>query len=301
MTEQFENPNNGKKYNFIKRLGSGATATVYKVVEDTRGTGGCRFYALKQIKITIDTPIQKIQQEISIMSRISGNCKVLPCIYDSWHNKTHYYVLMDYINGVPLDELHLPAQCQAWRKICHMLVMGLHYIHSYGIFHRDIKPDNIMVTDDFRIYYVDFGLACQAPCEPAGTPAFMPPEFRDIRYYKDNGASFLSDVYMLGVTMFESIFQEEFNKARGFFSSTAEFRQAWSRSRQFLSHNRDAQFLYPWNLIILQMTEYRRIDRPTTELILQELQKNKFYTTTKIRFSNYKTFDIQPDDEQKTV
>jgi serine/threonine protein kinase len=304
MTEErFENPNNGKKYEMLDVLGRGMAGKVYKVVEDTHGPGACKFYALKEIVITRDTTVEKIEEEVAIMRAIAGNCKVLPCIYDSWRRGNSYYVLMSYINGVPLNKLHLPAQCQSWRKICMMLVLGLHYIHSFGVLHRDIKPDNIIVTDDFHVYYVDFGLACRRlPCAPVGTPDFMPPEFRDMQYYKEDGASVLSDVFMLGASMYESIFQKKFNPSDRFLAATAEFQQGWRTARQFLANDRKATFLFPWNMIILQMLAYKRIDRPTTEIILREAKRNRFYSTTQIRFLNHKAFGIKPPppEEEKS-
>jgi len=67
------------------------------------------------------------------------------------------------------------------------LLLGLNFIHNKGYSHRDIKPNNILITKDYTIKYIDFGIACLAECRVSectnicgginGTLNYMPPEF----------------------------------------------------------------------------------------------------------------------------
>lgn len=178
----FTDKNSGKVYRVIKQIGKGAQGIVYKVIEKIPSgiqiQSGCKYYALKQINVLTEIAERRVKTELKIVKKIAGNCKVLPCIHGYWNTDNKYYILYDFISGNSLDELYLPAHCDIWKKIIYLLVLGLAYIHSLGVLHLDIKPDNIIVTDNFRVFYVDFGLSCLMPdCDPAGTPQYMPPEF----------------------------------------------------------------------------------------------------------------------------
>ena len=89
-------------------------------------------------------------------------------------------------------------------------MQGIDYMHSMGVTHGDIKPDNLLLGADGRVRICDFGAARQ--CGPddimirtVGTPAFFSPEMCDGRPYSARGA----DVWALGVCLYIFVFGEK--------------------------------------------------------------------------------------------
>lgn len=99
------------------------------------------------------------------------------------------------------------------RKMMREIIKGLDYLHSNGILHRDIKPQNILVSADDKIKLSDFGLSTnyeyQSEISPQiGTNQFMPPEYFKGCYKKNSSRINLicllkqGDVWALGITLF---------------------------------------------------------------------------------------------------
>jgi eukaryotic-like serine/threonine-protein kinase len=117
----------------------------------------------------------------------------------------HHFLEMEFVPGRSLQQLidqgPLPP-LQATRIICR-IAEGLAAAHQGGILHRDLKPDNVLMTHRGQPKIADFGLAKKlhgggsAGERLAGTPQFMAPEL-----FQGEGASFASDVYSLGVCYF---------------------------------------------------------------------------------------------------
>lgn len=129
-------------------------------------------------------------------------------IYYAGIEKGMRYFAMEYINGNPLDDIvdeNGPLNVPLTLHIVYYAVSALAEALKYGIIHRDIKPGNIMLTEDYTVKIVDFGLSklmhedssitAEGSC--FGTPHFMSPE-----QCKGDPLDFRSDIYSLGITMF---------------------------------------------------------------------------------------------------
>ncbi len=121
------------------------------------------------------------------------------------HNPDTGTLIMEFIQGRSLSELRaLP-----WRTIAyviHQLAQTLDWLHDQGVIHRDLKPDNVIVTANYRAKLIDFGSTpaasdtpTQAQDEIPGTPNYAAPEV-----VTHGATSTASDVYALfGVTLFK--------------------------------------------------------------------------------------------------
>ncbi|MCO5171419.1 MAG: protein kinase [Planctomycetes bacterium] len=122
------------------------------------------------------------------------------------------YIAMDFTEGCPLGDL-LAASGAALEELLRVflhVVRAVHYAHSRGIVHRDLKPDNILVDLQGCPRILDFGVAKRLgdgagdtmAGELVGTPAYMSPEQAEARH---DDIDTRSDVYSLGVTLFELV------------------------------------------------------------------------------------------------
>ena len=115
-------------------------------------------------------------------------------------------IVTEYVPGKSLRQVlkERLAQGEAFKEeevavIAKQLLMALSYCHEQGIMHRDIKPDNVLITPDGNVKLIDFGLAdwtTKSARESVGTPYFIAPEMIN-HSYKES-----CDVWSLGVLLF---------------------------------------------------------------------------------------------------
>jgi calcium-dependent protein kinase len=127
---------------------------------------------------------------------------------DVFENQDYLYIVMEYLSGGDffsfLEKRKFRLSEDNARRISHQLATALYYLHSFGIAHRDMKPENILMvkpTDDSDVKLVDFGLSktfgpgetCK---EPFGTLCYVAPEILLQRSYDRS-----VDLWSLGVIM----------------------------------------------------------------------------------------------------
>ncbi|KAA8499375.1 putative cysteine-rich receptor-like protein kinase 39 [Porphyridium purpureum] len=208
-----EEHSNGKKGKFVE-LGAGGFGTVY------RGTCMGETVAIKQVNSSSDTAIREFKNELGMMWRASHENII----------RTHggFYPLEgvdDHVGEVPLILLEyapkgsLEKYMFADKKetllpndillcIFRGILDGLKYLHASNVVHRDIKPQNILLMDDFTPKISDFGLATVKNTysfanTTLGTRGYMAPEvIRGDRYNRS------CDVWSYGVMLFEMMLGE---------------------------------------------------------------------------------------------
>jgi len=156
---------------------------------------------------------QKFRKEAENLSKLDhSNIVHVLDVFDE--NNTTYYV-MQYIDGQSLDEYILQQGCIAESKaraIVKEVGAAVQYMHSNKMLHLDLKPKNVMLDKDGKVYLIDFGLSKQydSKGEPesstkvgAGTPGYAPIE--QANYREGKGFPVTMDVYALGATMFKML------------------------------------------------------------------------------------------------
>jgi serine/threonine-protein kinase len=148
----------------------------------------------------------RFAREAAITGKLdhTGILKIIPVA-----NKSRPYIVMEYLEGKTLYDVldhrrPLPA-CEAL-QLASRLCDILEYLHRQGVIHRDLKPGNIMISDDGSPHIIDFGVAKCRELElggisaQIGTPEYMAPE--QIRGDRTDGRT---DIYSLGVILYEIV------------------------------------------------------------------------------------------------
>jgi serine/threonine protein kinase len=187
-----------KGYEVIEKIGQGGMATVYKASCTSTG----KVVAIKVLSEEMAAkPVlrKRFEQEIRAASQLEHPNIV--ATLDHGESDAGPYLVMEYVKGESLGERIERAgplnPVEAVRLIT-QVARALEYAHQQGVIHRDVKPDNILVTPDGQARLVDFGTR---PGTGLGTPNFIAPE--QLTHAKAIDAR--CDVYGLGATLYTAV------------------------------------------------------------------------------------------------
>ena len=195
-------------FRILEQLGQGGMATVFKAYHP----GLDRYVALKALHPAfMEDPnfLARFQREAKVVAKLD-HPNIVP-IYDFAEHEGRPYLVMKYIEGETL-KAHLSKnklRMDEVRTIMEATGKALAYAHQQGILHRDVKPSNVLLAADSRVYLTDFGLARIAESGSStlssdvmiGTPHYISPEQALGKRDLDVGA----DIYSFGVVLYEMI------------------------------------------------------------------------------------------------
>lgn len=157
-------------------------------------------------------PLFLIKEEIAVMKKLNhDNLVSLIEVLDDPNEDSLYMVLemckKGVIMKVGVDEKADPYDDESCRCWFRDLILGIEYLHAQGVVHRDIKPDNLLLTEDDVLKIVDFGVSEifeknseMTTAKSAGSPAFLPPELCVAKHGSISGKA--ADIWSMGVTLY---------------------------------------------------------------------------------------------------
>ena len=200
-----------KDYPVLGLLAKGGMGEVYLAKHPTLN----REIVLKRLKQIGPKNMEKrFMREARIMMEARHE-NIVP-VYDHFEYAGSNFLVMEYVKGYNLDQI-IKKQNKIHPLIaCYILykaALGVHFAHRKKVIHRDLKPDNILISSEGEVKLTDFGIAHEIETNESitqkgsvmGTPAYMSPE--QIR--GNDPIDYSSDVYSLGVVLYEMICGEK--------------------------------------------------------------------------------------------
>ncbi len=207
MTERAEKKGCQKigRYLLLEKLGSGSMGTVFRA-EDTKNGEQVAVKVLYPTIAKDETRRQRFQQEFDA-TRSLQHPNIVRAL-DLGQERSFIYLVMEFVQGTTLwNKIQGKPLSEAETiDLIGQVAKALHHAHVHGLIHRDVKPDNILVTPDGTARLADFGLVKQIEgglnltetASVLGTPNFMAPEqFEDARRVDSR-----IDLYALAATAY---------------------------------------------------------------------------------------------------
>src|SRR5579875_1807787 len=195
-----------RRYELTHLIARGGMAEVYRAFDHLLD----RPVALKILfpELSVDRAfVERFRREAQAAANLS-HPNIVP-VFDWGEDDSTYFIVMEYVEGKPLSALlrsQGPLPPRQVAEIGGHVAAALAYAHRHGVIHRDVKPGNVLITDDGLVKVTDFGIARAVNTEESltqtgavmGTATYFSPEQAE-----GLGVDRRSDVYSLGVVLFE--------------------------------------------------------------------------------------------------
>ena len=204
------------RYRVLALLSSqGGMSTVYEVMDNTLNVR-CALKEMLPYPGTAGDVIPELRDQFRQEAQLLASLRHpnLPRVSDHFEEDGNTYLVMEFVYGRRLDEVITQEgelsedEVLEWAR---QLIGALAHCHERGVIHRDVKPQNVIITWQGQAILVDFGLAkLLDPKDPhtrtvmrgLGTPEYAPPEQYDT---KKGGTDPRTDIYSLGATLYHAL------------------------------------------------------------------------------------------------
>lgn len=193
------------RYEIVGKVGTGGMSDVYKAKDHTLG----RYVAIKVLKAEFSedmTFVTKFRTEAQAAAGLEHPNIVN--IYDVGSENGFYYIVMEFVEGITL-KTYIEKKGQLNYKetlsIAIQVGRGIQAAHAKNIIHRDIKPQNIIISTDGKVKVTDFGIARAVSEHTIHSDVMGSVHYASPEQARNGYVSNKSDIYSLGIVMYEMV------------------------------------------------------------------------------------------------
>ncbi len=193
------------RYEIIDVVGTGGMSTVYRAKDERLK----RFVAIKVLKSDYSSDqnfVSKFRAEAQSSAGLTHPNIV--SVYDVCEDDGRYFIVMELVEGITLKEyINLNGRLSMQQAIDFsiQIASGLEAAHEHHVIHRDIKPQNIIVSKSGNIKVTDFGIAKAATSTTMSTTGIGSVHYISPEQARGGYSDERSDIYSLGITMYEMV------------------------------------------------------------------------------------------------
>jgi len=195
----------GDRYEILEKIGTGGMSDVYKAKCHKLN----RFVAVKVLK-------QEFAENESFVSKFTVEAQAaaglmhsnIVNVYDVGEENGINYIVMELVEGITLKKYIEKKQCLNYREALSIAIqigMGIEAAHNNHIIHRDIKPQNIIISKDGKVKVTDFGIAKAATSNTISSNVMGSVHYTSPEQARGGYSDAKSDIYSLGITLFEML------------------------------------------------------------------------------------------------
>lgn len=193
------------RYEILSKVGTGGMSDVYKAKDHILS----RFVAIKVLK-------QEFSEDSSFVTKFRAEAQSaaglehpnIVNIYDVGSENGLYYIVMEYVEGITL-KTYIEKKGQLSFKesasIAIQVARGIEAAHNKNIIHRDIKPQNIIISTDGKVKVTDFGIAKATSSNTISSDVMGSVHYASPEQARNGFVDGRSDIYSLGIVMFEMV------------------------------------------------------------------------------------------------
>lgn len=195
----------GERYEILEKIGTGGMSDVYKAKDHKLN----RFVAVKVLK-------QEFSENANFVSKFRIEAQAaaglmhpnIVNVYDVGEEGENHYIVMELVDGITLKkyiEKKARLSVKEAVSIAIQVSMGIEAAHNNHIIHRDIKPQNIIISKEGKVKVTDFGIAKAATSNTITSNVMGSVHYTSPEQARGGYSDEKSDIYSLGVTMFEML------------------------------------------------------------------------------------------------
>ncbi len=193
------------RYEILSKVGAGGMSDVYKAKDHILS----RFVAIKVLK-------QEFSEDSSFVTKFRAEAQSaaglehpnIVNIYDVGSENGMYYIVMEYVEGITL-KTYIEKKGQLSFKesasIAIQVARGIESAHNKNIIHRDIKPQNIIISTEGKVKVTDFGIAKATSSNTISSDVMGSVHYASPEQARNGFVDGRSDIYSLGIVMFEMV------------------------------------------------------------------------------------------------